>query len=79
MGRFIVIVLDSFGVGTMDDVTEVRPEDEGSNTALHIIENKPSIKIPALLSLGLMNAIGEELEDFLISEKADWGTSKLSH
>lgn len=79
MGRFIVIVLDSFGVGAMDDVTEVRPEDEGSNTALHMIENKPSIKIPALLSLGLMNAIGEEREDFLISEKANWGTSKLSH
>ncbi|GEN50343.1 phosphopentomutase [Alkalibacterium pelagium] len=79
MGRFIVIVLDSFGVGAMDDVTEVRPEDEGSNTALHIIEDKPSIKIPALLSLGLINAIGEEREDFLISEKANWGKSKLSH
>lgn len=40
MGRFIVIVLDSFAVGAMEDVPEVRAQDVGSNTALHIIEQK---------------------------------------
>ena len=39
--RFIVIVLDSFGVGYMDDVPEVRPEDIGANTCRHILEKFP--------------------------------------
>ena len=38
MGRFVLIVLDSFGVGAMDDCVEVRPRDVGSNTAKHIIQ-----------------------------------------
>lgn len=79
MGKFIVIVLDSFGVGAMDDVPEVRAQDIGSNTALHIIEQKPNLKIPHLLELGLMNGIGEEREHFSFSNTANWGTSKLSH
>ncbi|GEK89687.1 Phosphopentomutase [Alkalibacterium putridalgicola] len=79
MGKFIVIVLDSFGVGAMDDVPEVRAQDTGSNTALHIIKNKHDLKIPHLLKLGLMNAIGEEWEGFTFSKGANWGTSNLSH
>ena len=61
MGRFVLIVLDSFGVGAMNDCAEVRPRDVGSNTAKHIIQSKPDIKIPTLEKLGLMNAIGEEV------------------
>ena len=49
VGRYIVIVLDSFGVGAMDDVPEVRPADRGSNTAFHIIEQKPQIKVSTLI------------------------------
>ncbi|GEK91001.1 phosphopentomutase [Alkalibacterium kapii] len=79
MGKFIVIVLDSFGVGAMDDVPKVRAQDIGSNTALHIIKNKPDLKIPHLLKLGLMNTIGEEWKDFTFSKGANWGTSNLSH
>ncbi|GAA0357116.1 phosphopentomutase [Alkalibacterium iburiense] len=79
MGRFIVIVLDSFAVGAMEDVPEVRKQDIGSNTALHIIQNYPSINIPHLLKLGLMNAVGEEWGRFTFSETANWGTSDLSH
>ena len=48
MGRFILIVLDSFGVGAMNDCAEVRPRDVGSNTAKHIIQSKPDIKIPMM-------------------------------
>ena len=41
---FVVIVLDSFGVGAMEDVKEVRPRDIGSSTAGHIIQRmKPFI------------------------------------
>lgn len=79
MGRFIVIVLDSFGVGAMDDCEIVRPRDVGSNTAKHIIQNKPDIKIPTLEKLGLMNAIGVELEKHKFSNSANYGTSNLTH
>lgn len=79
MGKFIVIVLDSFGVGYMNDVPKVRPEDIGSNTAYHIIERKPDIKIANLLKLGLMNAIGKEIGEFKFSQNANWGVSNLAH
>lgn len=79
VGRFIVIVLDSFGVGAMKDVAEVRPADIGSNTAMHIIEKQPDIKIDTLIELGLMNAIGKETSRLKYSEKANWGTANLGH
>lgn len=79
MGKFGVIVLDSFGVGAMDDVSEVRPNDIGSNTALNIIKAVPDIKIPNLEKLGLMNAIGEERGTHKFSNTANWGTSLLMH
>lgn len=79
MGRFIVIVLDSFGVGAMDDCEIVRPRDVGSNTAKHIIQNKPDIKIPTLEKLGLMNAIGVEFKKHKFSNSANYGTSNLTH
>lgn len=78
-GRFIVIVLDSFGVGAMEDVPEVRPADKGSNTALHIIQKKPAIHIPTLVQLGLMNTIGKETSKLTFSNEANWGTSNLGH
>lgn len=79
MGKFGVIVLDSFGVGAMDDVTKVRPDDIGANTALNIIKAVPNIKIPNLINMGLMNAIGEERGEFKFSTNANWGTSNLMH
>src|SRR5699024_8268812 len=78
-GRFVVIVLDSFGVGAMDDVPQVRPADKGSNTAFHIIQKKPCIHIPTLVGLGLMNAIGQETSKLSVSDEANWGTSNLGH
>lgn len=79
MGKFVVIVLDSFGVGAMDDVPKVRPEDIGSNTALNIIKKRPDLHIPTLTKLGLMNSIGQEYKHFKFSTEANWGTAKLSH
>lgn len=79
MGKFIVLVLDSFGVGYMDDVAKVRPEDIGSNTAYHIIERKPEIRLKNLAELGLMNAIGKEMGELKFSQKANWGVSNLAH
>ncbi|MFD1442008.1 phosphopentomutase [Lacticaseibacillus hegangensis] len=79
MGKFGVIVLDSFGVGAMDDVPKVRPADIGANTALNIIKAVPQAKWPTLEALGLMNAIGQERGDHKFSPTANWGTSNLMH
>ena len=79
MGKFIIVILDSFGVGAMADVSEVRPRDIGSSTAGHIMEANPGIKIPTLEKLGLMNALGYELGQHKFSPRANFGTSNLTH
>lgn len=79
LGKFIVIVLDSFGVGYMNDAKEVRPHDVGSNTAWHIIHEHPTVQLPTLEKLGLMNAIGKESELLHYSSEAVWGTANLAH
>lgn len=79
-GRFIIIVLDSFAVGAMDDVYEVRPEDVGANTCLHLIEFNKEKNWNNLLNLGLVNSLGEEVDrKFKKSKKAIFGKSKLFH
>ena len=55
--RFIVIVLDSFGVGAMADDKKVRPQDVQACTCGHILE-KLHVRLPNLEALGLMNALG---------------------
>ena len=58
MARFVVLVIDSFGVGAMKDVTLVRPQDAGANTCGHILSQLPHLQLPALEKLGLINALG---------------------
>ena len=79
MGRFIVIVLDGFGVGYMEDVPMVRPADCGANTFASIIKIKPDIKLPILEKLGLMNIAGFETEYMRKSPNAAFGTANLTH
>lgn len=79
MSKFVVVILDSFGVGAMEDVKEVRPADVGSNTALHILERVPNLKIDNLLKLGLMNAVGQETKEYKFSKTANWGVANLQH
>jgi len=79
VGKFVVVVLDSFGVGAMEDVPEVRPADIDSNTALHILEKETELKLPTLTKLGLMNAIGTEIGDYGYSDNANWGKANLQH
>ena len=57
MKRFVLVVLDGFGIGAMNDVPVLRPQDQGANTAIHIFEALPKLKLPTLASLGLGNAI----------------------
>jgi phosphopentomutase len=52
--RVVLLVIDSFGIGSMSDAAEYG--DEGANTALHICETVPGEKWPNLKRLGLGNA-----------------------
>lgn len=79
MNRFVVIVLDSFGVGYMKDVVEVRPQDVGANTCKHILEKFPDLRLPNLERLGLMNALGEEIGVMKKSIAAVYGKASLMH
>ena len=54
MARFVVLVIDSFGVGAMKDVTLVRPQDAGANTCGHILSQLPHLQLPTLEKLGLI-------------------------
>lgn len=78
MGKSVLIVIDSFGVGAMDDVPNVRPSDIGSNTAWHLIERE-NLRLPNLERLGLMNAIGKETDSMRTSATAAYAKSKLMH
>lgn len=79
MGRFVVIVLDSYGVGYMDDVPEVRPQDTGANTAKHIFETVKGLKLKNMESLGLMNALDYENENMKKNPDAVYGKASLMH
>ena len=54
--RFIVIVLDGFGIGAMKDTALVRPADQMANTLGSILREFPELKLKNLERLGLMNA-----------------------
>ncbi|GAA0732750.1 phosphopentomutase [Clostridium oceanicum] len=79
MNRFIVIVLDGFGVGYMNDAKVVRPSDVGANTCKHILEKNPQLKLPNLEKLGLMDALGEEVGSLKLQKKATFGKAELAH
>lgn len=55
--RAIVLIIDSLGVGPMEDVVQVRPQDQGANTFYHILEKAERISIPNLSKLGINNIV----------------------
>ena len=79
MKRFIVIVLDGFGIGAMNDAKIARPGDEVSNTLGSIIQDFPQLKLPNLEKLGLMNAYGKESGNMKFEVNANFGKSELMH
>ena len=79
MKRFVVIVLDGFGIGAMDDAKTERPGDEGANTLGSILKDYPDLRLPTLEKLGLMNAFGAESRCMKFSPEANYGKSKLMH
>ena len=76
--RFIVIVLDSFGVGAMADDKKVRPQDVQACTCGHILE-KLHVRLPNLEALGLMNALGHATPEMQLNPKAVFGRAALAH
>ncbi len=54
MSRVIILVMDSFGIGGAPDAEKFG--DLGADTFGHIVDTFPDIKIPNLVSLGLLKA-----------------------
>ncbi|PLR39574.1 phosphopentomutase [Chimaeribacter californicus] len=79
MGKCVVVVIDSFGVGAMDDVPAVRPQDSGANTCGHILQQLPTLRLPVLERLGLINALGYAAGAMVPSATAVYGTAALQH
>ena len=79
MTKFIVVVLDGFGVGAMPDVATVRPQDLRANTAARLLNHFPLKRLPTLEKLGLVNIVGVTNSVMAASPRANWGTSKLAH
>ena len=77
--RFVVIVLDGFGMQAMADAATARPGDEVSTTLGSILHDYPDLKLPNLEKLGLMNAYGAESAQMKFSPKAVFGKSELMH
>lgn len=77
--RFIVIVLDGFGIGAMNDAEKERPGDEKANTLESILQEYPKLKLDNLEKLGLMNAFGKESAEMKFSKKANYGKAQLMH
>lgn len=79
MSRFVIIVLDGFGIGEMEDVKEIRKQDIGANTFAHILEQYPELYLPNLKALGLMNLSGTISMKKQTKEIATYGRAKLMH
>lgn len=75
MAKMTLIVIDSFGIGAMDDHEECVPSDCSANTYKHIRENKKEeLYIPFMYESGL----GALVDDKPAPSNA-YGYSKLAH
>lgn len=76
--RVIVLILDSLGVGYMEDAKDYHPQDVGANTFYHIIDRVPSLSIPQFEKLGI-NKILKHPRLKTIEPIASYGTLNLMH
>jgi len=78
--KFVVIVLDGFGIGAMDDVAHQRPLDIGANTCGHILQKYGLLRLPTLEKLGLINALGYQPDNVMHpNPAANYGNANLQH
>jgi len=78
MKRVLLLVIDSLGVGAMDDVLEVRPQDEGANTLLHLAEST-ELHIPNLERMGAGYLVDTPKIKKIPKPIASFGSSNLAH
>lgn len=62
--RVILLVIDGFGVGGMDDCVDVRPRDVKANTARHVLEANQQRDYPNLRKIGLYDLLALEANNF---------------
>ncbi|WP_210366132.1 phosphopentomutase [Bacillus sp. REN3] len=74
MGKLILLVIDSFGIGAMEDCAEFNPHDCRANTYKHIRETVDHLNIPVMYNLGLGTLV-----DGKIPPRTAYGRSKLAH
>lgn len=78
MKRFIILVIDSFGIGAMDDVATERPQDLNANTYKSTLLGS-EISLPNMEKLGIANAANFETENIKFNLNANYGKSNLKH
>lgn len=79
MKRVILLVIDSLGVGEMDDVARVRPQDKGANTLKHVAEADEDFRIPNLEAMGAGYLVDTKKIRKVKNPLASYGKSKLAH
>lgn len=79
MKRVILLVIDSLGVGEMEDVMKVRPQDKGANTLKHVAEAVKDFNIPSLEALGVGYLVDSEKIKRPANPLGSYGKSKLAH
>lgn len=77
--RAILLILDSLGVGAMEDVPQVRPQDRDADTFRHILDQAKAIDIPCFEQLGINRLLHHPRLNEDWSGLASWGTLNLQH
>lgn len=78
MRRVILLVIDSLGVGAMDDAEEFRPQDKDANTLLHVAEHS-ELHVPNLEKMGAGNLVETAKIKKIYQPIASYGSSNLMH
>ena len=78
MSRAIVVLLDGLGVGPMEDVPHVRPQDAGADSLAHALAGHPA-PLPNLVSLGLAHAAPSSGLPATTTPLGCWGRSELGY
>jgi phosphopentomutase len=77
--RVIIVILDSLGVGYMQDAKDYHPQDIGANTFYHILDKVPTMKIPTFEKLGINNIINHPTLQTNEYPLASYGCLNLMH
>lgn len=77
--RAIVLVLDGFGMGAMEDTKIVRPQDGRADTCGSLFAATRGHRLETLERLGLVNAYGKPIPLHEVSPEAIFGKMKLTH